>query len=60
MGKRRYPSVDYIDAFKLDHLQPAELILFHAFSPSYRAKEWKGEAAEAENGKREVSKSGFH
>ena len=47
--------MDYFDAFKLDHLQPAELKLFHTFSPSYRAKEWKGEAAEAKNGEKEVS-----
>ena len=43
MGKGS--KVDYIDGFKLDHLQPAELNMFQTFPPLYTTK--GKEAAEA-------------
>ena len=45
IGKGRYPRVYFIDAFQLDHLQPAKLSLFQTFPP--QKKRGRRESAEA-------------
>ena len=57
MGKGRYPRVDFIDAFWLDHLQPAKLKLFQNISPE--TKSGKGKQQRLKIGKERYPKVDF-